>query len=133
MINVEKTFTITTKTTGYYFDEDRKILFGSVLKGAEIEVEDAIEGFIARQKILESKQPTPLILDIRKIEHISSEARQYSSRSTDGLLCLAIVVDSGYSKIFGNYALFLNRPLIPTKLFTSEEKALQWVEKQMGH
>ena len=41
----------------------------------------------------------------------------------------ALVIDSGPSRVMGNFFLGLNKPRFPTKLFTSEAKAEAWLRE----
>lgn len=71
----------------------------------------------------------PAIADIRKIKYIHSEANKYLSKEGNALLlCGAIIVGSHVSEILGNVYLSINKPLLPTKLFRSTEKAKEWVK-----
>jgi len=46
-----------------------------------------------------------------------------------GPLALAILIDSGYGRMFGNMALAFSSQRLPTRLFTEEEAALVWLRK----
>jgi hypothetical protein len=43
--------------------------------------------------------------------------------------CAAFILDSAMGKLAGNIFLTLEKPLVPTKIFTDEQKALEWLEK----
>lgn len=116
---------ITTKTTEYWVVDD--VLYGNVLKNAYIDVAEIQENFEARKPMLNPERPIPWILDLTQIDRITKEGRVLSSTLTEGMSAIAIVVSSGLSKIIGNYAIIINRPKIPTKLFTSVTEARLWV------
>ena len=114
---------VITSTTEYWKVEEEDILYGNILPGAVLDVEQVQENADKRMELLDINRPIPSILDITKIDKITKEGRALSSTLTNGLSCIALIVGSGLSKIIGNYALMLNRPKIPLKLFTSVEEA----------
>ena len=119
---------VITSTTEYWKAEEEDILYGNILPGAVLDVEQVQENADKRMELLDINRPIPSILDITKIDKITKEGRALSSTLTNGLSCIALIVGSGLSKIIGNYALMLNRPKIPLKLFTSVEEAKNWVK-----
>ena len=118
---------ITTTTTEYWKNEGEDVLYGNILPGAILDVDQVRENAEKRMELLDINRPIPSILDITKIDRITKEGRKLSSASTDGISCIAIIVDSGLSKIIGNYAIMINRPKIPIRLFTSLTDARLWV------
>jgi hypothetical protein len=40
----------------------------------------------------------------------------------------ALIIDSLLSRAIGNFFMGLNKPIIPTRLFTSEAEALAWLK-----
>jgi hypothetical protein len=46
-----------------------------------------------------------------------------------GPLAMAMLIDSGYSRMFGNMALAFSTQRLPTRMFTEEEAALAWLRK----
>jgi len=122
---------VKTSTTEYWKIQGEDVLYGNILPGAVLDVGEVKENAEMRMQLLDINRPIPSILDITKIDKISKEGRKLSSNSTDGLSCIAMLVDSGLSKIIGNYAIMLNRPKIPIKLFTSLVEARLWTRDYM--
>jgi len=118
---------VLTSTTEYWKVEGEDILYGNILPGSILDVAEVKENAEMRMTLLDINRPMPSILDITKINKITKEGRSLSSNSVDGISCIAMLVDSGLSKIIGNYAIMLNRPKIPVKLFTSLTEARLWV------
>lgn len=122
---------IRTPTTEYWKMPGEDILYGNILPGAFLDVDEVKENALRRAELLDVNRPIPSILDITEIRKITKEARKESSRSTAGLSAIAMIVDSGLSKIIGNYAIILNRPAIPVRLFTSLKEARIWVRDHL--
>ena len=118
---------VLTSTTEYWKVEGEDILYGNILPGSILDVAEVKENAEMRMTLLDINRPMPSILDITKINKITKEGRSLSSNSVDGISCIAMLVDSGLSTIIGNYAIMLNRPKIPVKLFTSLTEARLWV------
>jgi hypothetical protein len=101
-----------------------------VKQAAVIELNDAIEN--SKTVIeLSAGELYPLLVDLREINSIDKEARDHFSMKgrKPGVLAIAMLVKSPVSSIIGNFFLGLNKPTVPTHLFTSEAKALQWLEE----
>jgi len=62
---------------------------------------------------------------------LCKEERQYYSKNPNHWFTdIALIVDNPYKKMIGNFFMGLNKLPIPTRLFTTEESALLWLEKQ---
>lgn len=101
-----------------------------VKQAAIIELSDAIENSKTVTE-LSAGEIYPLLVDLREINSIAKEARDHFSMKgrKPGVLAIAMLVKSPVSSIVGNFFLGLNKPTVPTHLFTSETKALQWLEE----
>jgi len=75
----------------------------------------------------------PMLVDTRGISTISKEARDhFSMRGRKGYVnSIAILTGNPLSKVVGNFFLGLNKPSVPTKLFTQEEKAVEWLNEYL--
>lgn len=72
----------------------------------------------------------PLIIDIRRSLPLDAETRHlYSGQTlTEGFTALALLVEaSPLGKMMGNVYFRVARPGIPTRLFTDEQAALDWI------
>lgn len=99
-------------------------------RGAE-DLEGARSSVDAIVKIcLERGRKVRLIVDIRNIGTLSREARiEYQSeRSAASVLGNALIVDSGVSRVIGNFFIGLNKGSMPTRLFTTVDAARAWLE-----
>lgn len=106
------------------------ILFGEIISNTKISLTEAKENSALRASYLDEEHPIPYICNIKNILSADSEARKFMSQDTMGISCAALIVDSGISKIIGDYALWVNKPSIPIKLFTDMDEAVFWVTEQ---
>ncbi len=86
-------------------------------------------GFDALKK-LTAGEVSPVLLDIRGLKSTDQESRQFASSEELEVLKSAtgILIGSPVSKVIGNLFLRLNKPQRPTRLFTSEAKAIEWLK-----
>jgi len=100
--------------------------------GAEDTLETAKENVSVIAKVFEeTKIRIRLIIDLRKFANVNKQARAFygSDEVTRTHRALAFIIDSGFSRVIGNFYLGLNKPKIPTKLFTKEEDAIEWLKE----
>jgi len=93
-------------------------------------LKDAEEHLISSYTLLEGIQAPPDLVDIRELKGITKEIREYFGNNPlikKHTVRSAILTSSGISKIVGNIYLRFSKPDFPTKLFTSEEKAVDWL------
>ena len=75
-------------------------------------------------------QRRPLLIDIRTAQPLDADARHHYSGQTlvDAFLALALLVEnSPFGRMMGNTYIRVARPGIPTRLFTDEGEAVQWL------
>ncbi len=99
-----------------------------VKKNAEVVLEDARENSVVVNSFFVDEK-FPLLIDARGIKSITREARSFfttNGRETN-TMAFAILIDSSVSKVVGNFFLGINKPAVPTKLFTNEKEAAKWL------
>jgi hypothetical protein len=98
----------------------------------EVDLDDSKENFKAMMEISESK-PYAVLVDARVHCSITKEAMEHSTRpeSSTNLIANAIMVDSLANRILGNFLIRMSRNHAPTKLFTEEQKALEWLHEMI--
>lgn len=77
--------------------------------------------------------PVLAISDASQIKTIvAKDIRDYLASEEIVPICKAsaLLVGSGISKMVGNLFLTFSRPLFPTKIFTNEAKALEWLQTE---
>ena len=99
------------------------------LPGAEMTLEDAKETMSAFLKITKGKI-CPIYCDTTQQKAMTREARNYyaSEEAAKVASAVAIIVGTPVSRVLGNFYIGLSRPLIPSRIFTSEEEALDWLK-----
>ncbi len=70
------------------------------------------------------------LIDMTGIQSISKDARDFlSNEGTRLVKAGALIVKSPVSRTVGNIFLAVNKPLVPTRLFTDETAALSWLKQ----
>ncbi len=85
---------------------------------------------LAADKELAQDKKRPLFCDFRNIKSQDKKARDFyaSNEAHQIISACALLIDSGFSKIIGNFFMGINKPKTPTRLFTSEKKAIEWLK-----
>lgn len=100
-----------------------KVKFGAQVGLTEaMENSKVVNGFFNNVKY-------PILIDARGIKSMSREARNFftaNGRNTN-TTAFGIIIDSSVSKVVGNFFLGINKPVVPTKLFTNERTAINWL------
>ena len=74
--------------------------------------------------------PFALLADMRGIRSISKEAREYLAVQGAHLVKAgALLTGSWLTRTLANIFLSINRPAVPTKMFTDEAHAIEWLKK----
>jgi len=96
---------------------------------AELTLETAKETMAAYLKLSKGKRH-PLFVDTRGEKSMSRECRIYyaSEENAKNASAAAIIVDTPVSRVLGNFYIGLSNPHLPSKLFTSEQGALEWLK-----
>jgi hypothetical protein len=72
------------------------------------------------------------LIDIRHMLFIDSKTRAYAAAQFRSHVAgSAILIDSKMSSYFANVYLKFSQPKTPTRLFTKEEEAVQWLIEQI--
>jgi hypothetical protein len=124
-----KSEAIETRTANIWRDE-RGFVRVVIKPGARLDLADA-EAIIAAEAALGEGQKVACLADIREIKSVTREARLYftgeAARATMG--AQAVLVGSPLSVAIGNFYGLYAVPF-PIRLFTSEEKAANWLLKR---
>lgn len=78
-----------------------------------------------------NNEPLPLLCDLTNVVKMSQDCRNHfaGEEHAKTFSKCALIVTNPISKIIGNFFLGLNKPLKPTKLFTSKEQGLKWLKQ----
>ena len=77
--------------------------------------------------------PPPMLTDVRATSAGPSKAARefYSSSAAQGFAsCSALLVDSTYQKLLGNFFSMFSPPKVPFRLFNDEGEARSWLRSQ---
>ncbi|HLP12679.1 MAG TPA: hypothetical protein VK177_12155 [Flavobacteriales bacterium] len=70
--------------------------------------------------------------DVTHAAFPTKEAREYAGEETPKLVqALAIIVNSEISKLVANAFLRVQKPPYPTKMFTNEKEAREWLQQYL--
>jgi hypothetical protein len=69
----------------------------------------------------------PVLADIRKWKSMTRDARTFYGNATDSFSALALLVSSPATRMTANFFIGVNRPNVPTQMFTDEAEALRWL------
>lgn len=102
-----------------------------VKEGALVTIKEAKEN--AKVVVSLSDKEFPLLIDSTGIKSITKEGRDFFSMNNRESLVIAlgILVNSPLSRVVGNFFMGLNKPRVDTKLFSSEEEAIQWLKSYL--
>ncbi|HKI53127.1 MAG TPA: hypothetical protein VJ987_03310 [Anaerolineales bacterium] len=72
----------------------------------------------------------PLLADVRNIESADFATRQETAAFEEAT-SVGVLIDSRVSRLIGNVYINFSKPVIPTRLFTSEAEAVEWLKEFM--
>ncbi|MDQ3048393.1 MAG: hypothetical protein M3R27_12660 [Bacteroidota bacterium] len=120
---------ITTRIGHLTYNKETRILRVKLFEGAEVELEDMIRQYEAAYELTKGEKYLKIV-DATSNASASKDARDYAAKIKpgDGRIAEALVITSTATKILGNLYINFNKPKIPTRIFSSEEKALEWLQ-----
>ena len=73
----------------------------------------------------------PICGSIVNLKKVSNDAREFlgTDAAMSGVICFAIVTSNPLQKMFGNFYLNFRKSKIPTRLFSNQDEALQWISR----
>ncbi|MGB0887429.1 MAG: hypothetical protein ACPGSL_04850 [Vicingaceae bacterium] len=116
-----------TATAKFYIEDD--IIYMRAKKDADFTLEATKEGVEVR-RVLQKNKPMLCLIDTRSVFQVSKESSAYGASKEVSELSIAMAILTGSSLatiLIGNFFIKFNKPLIPTKMFKQEEKAIQWL------
>lgn len=118
---------IVTRSSVFWRDA-RGIVRVKIHPGTEMTLADA-EADLSATAQLGGGRPRPLLVDIRSMKSQTRECRAaFASEESERVTrALALLIGSPVSRVFGNFYFALNSQRFPTRLFTEEQAALEWL------
>lgn len=119
---------ITTRTSRLWLRPDG-IVHVQDLPGLLKTLDDAKESIEATARLAKGKA-LPVLVDMRAGLGATRETRAYYSSEENLAVtrALALLVGSRLTRTMANLFISVNRPPIPTRLFTSEDDAVAWLK-----
>lgn len=120
--------TIHTKVATFSYNQNERLLHMKILNGAEIELENAIENYEAAQLLVAGNKHL-LLVDGTSTVYVSKDAKVYAAKQKpNSPIAMAVIVTSAANRLVGNFYINFNKPAVPTRLFTTEDKAIEWLK-----
>jgi hypothetical protein len=106
------------------------ILVGHYIQKVHIDLAKAYDIVRSRLEFAKGKAYPTMIIG-HGIISMDKPAREYlsSAAATEGLIATAIVVNSEFHRIVGNFFISVNRTAMPVRIFRDEAKAEKWLQK----
>ncbi len=117
-----------TKTrTAIIFKDEIEIIHIKILDGVIVDYEDTLDNLLVVKGLAKGKKALKLI-DIRSSFRTEKKARDLiNSVDKRQTIARAFYTNSSISKVMLNFIQQLNKPQLPTKVFTSYEEAYNWL------
>jgi len=98
--------------------------------GIDIELRHAVENSLVVNELCRGRL-RPLLINLRHLQSISSEARAYfAARDRSSFVnAFGFLVHSRFQKMVGNIFIQFNRPRVPVRLFNDEQEAISWLSQ----
>lgn len=105
-------------------------LYIRIRDGQELDVED-IKALLEAKTQLLGDEPHTTVFIAGTNSSISNEARVFASseEAYQGAIAKTIVAKCLSTRLMGNFFIRFNNPPAPTKLFSTEEEAVQWLNQ----
>lgn len=119
----------TLDTQYVYLELQGDLLIGHYKKGIKINLDVAREIVKTRLEFTDYK-PVVALAENLGVNSMDKQARDYlSNEGVEGVRAGAIVIGSPVGALIGNFYLSVSKPKIPSRMFTSREAALKWLQK----
>lgn len=107
-----------------------KILRVRVLEGAIIDLNQA-KLITESMKRLADETPIPVLIDGRQNYTWNKDAQEYIAQHSDFRLATALITNNPLIRIISNSYAKIFKPTYPLRIFSNEEKAVEWLRSLM--
>jgi len=118
--------TAETRTVTITFGEDGILVVRSH-PGHDQSADDARENLETCRQLVGDKK-APVLVDLRQMGVLENQARKVYATEADFALAQAMLVDSAFTRIAANLFIRIANPVQPTRMFSSEDEAIQWLK-----
>lgn len=118
---------VETRVCKMWLDENN-ITHEVFISGVEVTSDDVVEMLETRKKLMNGGRG-PILADVRHIKSVTKGARDMGNNE-EGIritTAFAILIESPVSQTIGNFFIGVTKPPYPTRLFTEEDKAIEWL------
>jgi hypothetical protein len=114
---------------GFMWSDNDGISWAVLAEKAKIDKNDAVALIELVRQTYSPERRFLALIDVRAADSISDEARTIgvNKEFSDMIAAMAIVVESGSTRIMANFFIRFNPPTIPTRIFTTPEAAKNWL------
>jgi hypothetical protein len=107
---------------------DEGILHTRIFEGAQLTLKD-VQEYYAFTRRLAGEQKVLALIDGRASFTITDEARAYAAEQSNiTRRATALITSSAAVRVLYNLFVRVNRPLVPTKMFSDEKSAVAWLK-----
>jgi hypothetical protein len=92
----------------------------------EIDLEDALESTKAMAD-LNGGRRSPLFVDARDGGQMDRPSRAEFARRGDIVSAVGLITGTALSRMMANFFISVSKPVVPTRLFESEQAAIAWL------
>lgn len=119
---------ITRETEQFVLVFDGKLAIQRVKRFAEVDEAEGREAVASFLEMTAGKR-VPTLVDLRAPASVTGKARAFfaSQEGCAGTTRLALLTASNVTALAGNLFMRVNRPPVPTRLFTDEDQARAWL------
>lgn len=109
--------------------KEEGILYAVYPKDSEITL-DIAKQIVATRLQFVQKKSYPCIIDMRNIKSATKEARTYlAEEGSEYILACGLIVDNVITRTLAHIFLTINKPKVPTLLFSDVASAKKWLIK----
>ncbi len=96
---------------------------------------DAVCGEVEARRSIDAiealgRGAAPLLVDMRELKTLDRGAREHFKTSKGGVAAMALLVESPLTKMLANFFMATDGDRTPTRMFTSQSAALEWLHGQ---
>lgn len=104
----------------------------NIHEDVDVELQDAVELVEIGTELTKNLHVGALV-DASRNFSITNEARKYFAEKTASqqFRAVAIITNSLAQRLIVNFYININRPNVPTKMFSNETDALEWLNKRL--
>ncbi|TPE44334.1 DUF7793 family protein [Pontibacter mangrovi] len=128
MAKFDKNYETKSKSTDYVTMKVHDGIFYMYYKPLRLLDIHIAKAIVKERLAFKEGVPYPSLFDIQRVEHSTKEARDYmADKGNDLVQASAIMVSSPMLRMMANFYIMVNRPKNPTRMFTDEKSAVEWL------